>query len=544
MSDEKERRNQEEKKILDEELEKYNNLNRFTRKGKKESKKKKERWKDEDKKVSEEKKQKKSKSKEEEEDEDESKSEEEEEEDEEKEEEKIEMQLEFNKINKKCSLNEHKENDANVFCQECNIYMCNKCEKLHQGLFKNHHQFKLDNNISEIFTGLCIKKKHLNKLEYLCKTHNQLCYAACIAKIKAKGYGQHKYCQVCFIQKAKNKKMKNLKKNMDFLGDLSNNIENSIKQLKILFEKINSNKEELKIKVQKIFTNLRNALNNREDKLLFEIDKQYNDLFFDESLIKISEKIPEKIKVSLEKGKLIGEQWNDENKLCFLINDCINIENNIKDINMIISSIEKCNENKNIKVKFLPEENEINNFITFINSFGIISNNKNKYKFKKSPLNFNMSKEYDIIGINDNILIKTDPTSLKTYICEYELEKGIENKWKIKILNSKSNHIMVGVTTIDCDLKSLSYNNCGWYISLFTSNLYSGPPHYYDGKESDLKIVEDEITIIMNMNNGTLKFIIDDEDKGESYTNIPLDKPLIPAVILYDSNDKVEITEC
>jgi hypothetical protein len=46
------------------------------------------------------------------------------------------------------------------------------------------------------------------------------------------------------------------------------------------------------------------------------------------------------------------------------------------------------------------------------------------------------------------------------------------------------------------------------------------------------------------MNNGTLKFIINNSDKGESYTNIPLDKPLVPMVILYDSNGKVKIIEC
>ena len=107
---------------------------------------------------------------------------------------------------------------------------------------------------------------------------------------------------------------------------------------------------------------------------------------------------------------------------------------------------------------------------------------------------------------------------------------------------------MVGVTTIDCDLRKLAYNKCGWYISCFTSKLYSGPPHNYNGKETNLDLVKDEITIIMNMNKGTLKFITDDdedeEDKGESYTNIPLDKPIIPVVILYDTNDKVEITEC
>jgi len=48
----------------------------------------------------------------------------------------------------------------------------------------------------------------------------------------------------------------------------------------------------------------------------------------------------------------------------------------------------------------------------------------------------------------------------------------------------------------------------------------------------------------MNMNKRTLKFIINNEDKGESYTDIPIDKPLFPAVCLYDLNDSVEILEC
>ena len=48
----------------------------------------------------------------------------------------------------------------------------------------------------------------------------------------------------------------------------------------------------------------------------------------------------------------------------------------------------------------------------------------------------------------------------------------------------------------------------------------------------------------MNMKKGTLKFIINNEDKGDSYTNIPLDKPLAPAIILCNTNDSVEIIEC
>ena len=48
----------------------------------------------------------------------------------------------------------------------------------------------------------------------------------------------------------------------------------------------------------------------------------------------------------------------------------------------------------------------------------------------------------------------------------------------------------------------------------------------------------------MNMQKRTLKFIINNEDKGESYSDIPIDKPLVPAICLYHSNDSVEIINC
>ena len=40
------------------------------------------------------------------------------------------------------------------------------------------------------------------------------------------------------------------------------------------------------------------------------------------------------MKFSLEKGKLIEQNWKD-NTLNSLINDCLNIENNINEINKI-----------------------------------------------------------------------------------------------------------------------------------------------------------------------------------------------------------------
>ena len=106
---------------------------------------------------------------------------------------------------RKCSLDEHKEIDAIIRCPKCEIYMCNKCEKTHSTLFKNHHPYQL-NKDEDIFTGYCQEENHPNKLIYFCKDHNQLCCAACLCKINKNGDGQHHDCNVCSIEDIKEEK--------------------------------------------------------------------------------------------------------------------------------------------------------------------------------------------------------------------------------------------------------------------------------------------------------------------------------------------------
>ena len=111
----------------------------------------------------------------------------------------------------------------------------------------------------------------------------------------------------------------------------------------------------MKLKVQKAFTKIRTALNEREDKLLIEIDTLYEKRYFNEDVIKKGEKLPNKIKVSLDKGKQIDKEWDNDN-LASYINDCINIENNIKNINIIKESINNCKTNIKLKIEFSPNE--------------------------------------------------------------------------------------------------------------------------------------------------------------------------------------------
>ena len=234
--------------------------------------------------------------------------------------------------------------------------MCNKCEKLHSELCQNHTPYKLDNNLKNIFTGICKIENHSNELLYFCKTHNQLCCASCITKIKGNGNGQHTDCNICYIEEIKEDKQNKLKANIKCLEDLSNTIENSIHELNKLFQIINEKKETLKLDIQKIFTKIRNSLNAREDELLLEVDKKFEDLFFNEEIVKLGEKLPKRIKESINQGNIIKNEWN-KNKINFLINSCIIIENDIFNIIKINEKIEKCNKIKS-KIKINPEENE------------------------------------------------------------------------------------------------------------------------------------------------------------------------------------------
>ena len=130
------------------------------------------------------------------------------------------------------------------------------------------------------------KKNNQIKLEFYFKTHNILCCLACVSKIKKSKYGQHSNCEVFSIEDIQEDKKTNLKKNIDYLDSLFNSLDNSIKELKQIFENINNNREKVKLKIQKIFIKIRNEINDKEDQLLSEVDAQLDKLFFNEDFIK------------------------------------------------------------------------------------------------------------------------------------------------------------------------------------------------------------------------------------------------------------------
>ena len=348
-------------------------------------------------------------------------------------------------MNKKCSNKKHLDISAISYCKDCKIYLCNKCQNHHSEILDNHHLCNIDKEINSIFTGFCNKNKHNNELQFYCSGHNELCCAACLCKIKGEEYGQHKDCSVMPINEIKDEKKKKLEENIKSLEVLSNTLEKSINELKDILVKLNENKENLKIKIQKIFTKIRTALNDREDELLLEIDKKYNKYYFNEELIKKSEKLPDKVKESLKIGKELNKKWKDDELINILYN-CINIENNIKDINLINESIQKSNSHTKQKITFSSNEDEV---INKIKTLGIINYGFNVTKDI-------IKKDEDIIMISNwikqdndmdfNLLYKVsrdgDRTSTFT-----EKVAGISPT--LVIIQSKSGYRFGGYTSVE-----------------------------------------------------------------------------------------------
>ena len=441
---------------------------------------------------------------------------------------------------KKCSNKKHSELNAVNYCNICNIYLCNKCSNNHLEYLESHPLYNLaENNNQEIFTGSCQELNHKESLMFYCKNHNKLCCAACLSKMKVNGYGQHFNCEVCLIKDIKDEKKNKLKENIKYLEDSSKNIIESVNKLKEIYEKINKSKEEIKLKISKIFTKIRNVVNEREDKLLSEVDIKFDESYFKEDIIKKGEKLPNQIKIYLDKGKILDKDWDeDENKLISRINDCLNIEKNIQNIVDINDNIKKCNSDE-IKINFVPEDDNITGLEENIKKFGEIYEDDNlHFKFK----------EGNNYSISNNGKIATKSSGGDDWNCvivgDKEIPKDRISRWKIKINENKRNQnntdicIGIGPKSFNGNLYNECWSICSYgnKVGLYNKNNRSD----YDNLKNNI-IKGDIIEVIVDRKSGNLSFAINNINHGIACSNIPKDDILYPTVVFYEQGLSAEI---
>ena len=174
--------------------------------------------------------------------------------------------------------------------------------------------------------------------------------------------------------------------------------------------------------------------------------------------------------------------------------------------------------------------------------------------WKKCPDNVDAKRIYSVDGKNPRIVTKCgDEDTYCTIPGNTSLPLDKVTSWSIKILKSKSDGsgVFIGVAPSDINQneEDLIYKKCGWYFNCYSSKLWSGPPQSFDGKEygprkekaGEYFHTGDTINAVIDTTKGEFSFVLNGVNHGVAFEGIPLDKPIVPCVLLYHKGDSVEI---
>ena len=162
--------------------------------------------------------------------------------------------------------------------------------------------------------------------------------------------------------------------------------------------------------------------------------------------------------------------------------------------------------------------------------------------------------KYSFEAFNPRVATKVTSNLIGGYctiIGNASIPRGKVTSWSVKILNSRKNngdYIYIGVAPSGINqTEDRNYKKSGWYFDCGISSLRSGPPHDYEGKEYGPRKEKgqyvhtgDSVGVVMDTTKGELSFVVNGVNLGVAYEGIPLDKPLVPCVLLWNERDSVE----
>ena len=176
---------------------------------------------------------------------------------------------------------------------------------------------------------------------------------------------------------------------------------------------------------------------------------------------------------------------------------------------------------------------------------------KQSYAWKECPGHVDRDRIYSVDPRNTKIATKIGSGyGCTTIPGNAPLLPNKVTSWSIKILKSKNNDgfgIFVGVAPSDIN-QNADNRNCGWYFRCYSSTLCSGPPHSQQRKEYGPRKERgqcirtgDTIGVVMDTAKGELSLALNGVNYGVAYSGIPLNKPLVPCVLLWHTGDSVEL---
>ena len=172
--------------------------------------------------------------------------------------------------------------------------------------------------------------------------------------------------------------------------------------------------------------------------------------------------------------------------------------------------------------------------------------------WEKCPGFVEEERKYSVDAKNSRIATMIGDCNFCTIIGNTPLPLNKVTSWSIKVLKSKYNsggNICIGVAPSNINQnKDDNSNKCGWYFYCFHSTLTSGPPHNYWYREygprkgkGEYVHTEDSVGVVMDTTKGDLSFVLNEVNLGVGFEGIPLDKPLVPCVLLRSKDDSIEL---
>ena len=275
-------------------------------------------------------------------------------------------------------------------------------------------------------------------------------------------------------------------------------------------------------------------------------------------------------------------------KFNYYLNCCSSINKSINTIKKENESLQNLLNSKIYKIDYYPKEIEVKEILEKIKSFGNVFY---EFEFESCKNNLDEIPEYVLNGEKENIITKISKENWIRILSKNILEEQKEYNFKIKIIKSNSKKIMIGIAQItpdflDTDYFKVSLNlkgknknfhkgfgqfppygdnvndyfkknylmcylsnkkddiikNYGWYFSLYDSSLFSDSPYNYRNQRINYNDNQNDIKININMKDKTFNLLTDyDYNIIQLYNNIPLNKPISLAILLYDEEDSIEI---
>ena len=172
--------------------------------------------------------------------------------------------------------------------------------------------------------------------------------------------------------------------------------------------------------------------------------------------------------------------------------------------------------------------------------------------WKGCPEDVYWEKKYSLGLFNTRVATKINEDMCCNIIGNAPVPREGVTSWDIKVLKSRKNNgydIVVGIAPFDINQNGEdNYKRCGWYLNCYDSSLWSGPPHNYKRKEygprkenGDYVHKGSIIGVVMDTTKGELSFVLNGVNLGIAFEGIPLDKPLVPCVLLRWGGDSVEL---